>query len=158
MKVVNKTTPVVSIAPEREEVAGILQTGEEVEYRAEGLNRKIVSVKTGAGGRAECITQYGPYSSAKYRIQPTSKDVLNDPTNEILNISDPSKRIGEMKVGKDFKYDGANVKAILGVALSQTTRNENILDKVDPAKKGKKLHPIAFKISWDETVQRAEGT
>lgn len=126
MKVTDKTTPVSSVALKREEDAGILQAGEEVVYRAEGLNRKIVGVQKGPGGHPRCIAQYGPYDSAMYRLQPTSKDVL-------MHLSKP---IGELKMiqnGKeDFKYTRANVKATLWVALPQTDANENILDKVDP--------------------------
>lgn len=158
------TTPAVHFHPPgREEDAGILQTAEEAEQRAEeGLNRKIVRVKKGPRGNPECIAQYGPYNSAKYRTEPISKDVLIDPRNEHINISKPSKRIGEMKIDQDggevFKYGRANVKAILGVVLPQTNANENILDKVDPSKKGKRFCPITVKISWDEKVQQAEGT
>lgn len=93
MKVANKTTPVGSVAPEREEDADILQAGEEREYRVEGLNRKIVGVQRGPGGHPQCIAQYGPYESAKYRVQSSSKDTLTD-------VSNP---IGEMKIIRDNK-------------------------------------------------------
>ena len=131
MRVTNKTTPVSSVALEREEDAGILQSGEEAEYRAEGVNRKIVGVQKGPGGHARCIAQYGPYDSAKHRLLPTSKDVL-------MQLSKP---IGELKIiqnGEEiFKYTRANVKATLGVALPHANANESILDKVDLPKRAK---------------------
>ena len=163
MKVANKTTVVAgasqacekivnmeAITPGREEDAGLLETVEEAEQRAEGLHRKIVGWTKGRGGHPMCIAQYGPHHSAKYRSEPISKDALNDPSIPELSI-----RISEMK-----KYNIANVKGILGVVLPQTNANKNILDKVDPAKKGEgnRFCPILVKISWDETVQQAEGT